>query len=239
MSELETLTFSQPLTWSQSEHCLVVSAAEPLYTLSSALVGGGFGHCQHFANFHVDKDYDGHHPKDDLLRWLADQRLPLSAVAMMTAVRLHSACAFSVPLAATTNGVLALVTAGVGNAVDISVSSDADPRLMLRSTPRVGTINTFLFLDAHLTDGALVNASLSATEAKVQALREMGVNDPFSETPATGTSTDSLSIAATQRGDPTPYAGSGTAIGRAIGQAVYQATLGSLTKSQQASPCWG
>ncbi|QPI65502.1 adenosylcobinamide amidohydrolase [Vreelandella venusta] len=237
MSEQQTLSFSQPLTWSQSEHCLVVSAAEPLYTLSSALVGGGFGYRQHFANFHVDKDYDGHYPEDDLIRWLDNQRLPLCAVAMMTAVRLRNACVASVPLVNTANGVLALVTAGVGNAVDISVSSDSDPRLVLRSISKVGTINTFLFLDAHLTDGALVNASLSATEAKVQALRKVGVKDPFSDTPATGTSTDSLSIAATQRGCQTSYAGSGTALGRAIGQAVYRATLDSLSKSQQVSPC--
>ena len=46
----------------------------------------------------------------------------------------------------------------------------------------------------------------------VQALRQAGIKDPHSGTPATGTSTDSVSIAATQRGDATPYAGSGTPI---------------------------
>ncbi|MGS2743841.1 adenosylcobinamide amidohydrolase [Halomonas sp. LS-001] len=235
----ETLPFSRPLTLTNSESCLVVSAVEPLYTLSSALLGEGFGYRQHFANFHVNKHYDGHHPRGDLSRWLADRHLPASSVAMMTAVYLHSACVASVALDDTTDGVMALVTAGVGNAVDISVAHPSDPRLVLRTSPGIGTINTFLFLDAHLTDGALVNAALSATEAKVQALREVGVKDPYSGTPATGTSTDSLSIAATQQGDATPYAGSGTLIGRAIGQVVYQATLGSLTKSRQESSCQG
>lgn len=239
MSVPDTLPFSRPLTFSSSQSCLVVSAKTPLYTLSSALLGEGFGHRQHFANFHVDKHYDGHHPRDDLSRWLANRHLPVSSVAMMTAVYLHSASVTSITLDGTPDGVMALVTAGVGNAVDISVAHTSDQRLVLRTSPRIGTINTFLFVDANLTDGALVNASLSATEAKVQALREVGVKDPYSGTPATGTSTDSLSIAATQQGEVTPYAGSGTLVGRAIGQVVYQATLASLTKSRQEVSCQG
>lgn len=239
MSVPDTLPFSRPLTFSSSQSCLVVSAKTPLYTLSSALLGEGFGHRQHFANFHVDKHYDGHHPRDDLSRWLANRHLPVSSVAMMTAVYLHSASVTSITLDGTPDGVMALVTAGVGNAVDISVAHTSDQRLVLRTSPRIGTINTFLFVDANLTDGALVNASLSATEAKVQALREVGVKDPYSGTPATGTSTDSLSIAATQQGEATPYAGSGTLVGRAIGQVVYQATLASLTKSRQEVSCQG
>lgn len=239
MSVPDTLPFSRPLTFSSSQSCLVVSAKTPLYTLSSALLGEGFGHRQHFANFHVDKHYDGHHPRDDLSRWLSNRHLPVSSVAMMTAVYLHSASVTSITLDGTPDGVMALVTAGVGNAVDISVAHTSDQRLVLRTSPRIGTINTFLFVDANLTDGALVNASLSATEAKVQALREVGVKDPYSGTPATGTSTDSLSIAATQQGEATPYAGSGTLVGRAIGQVVYQATLASLTKSRQEVSCQG
>lgn len=238
MSTVETLPFSQPLSLARSEHCLAITSAMPLRVLSSALVGEGFGRVRHFANFHVDKHYDGHSPNEDLTQWLLAQDLPLTSVAMMTAVHLNSACVVSKPLGDLPHGVMALVTAGVGNAVDISVPSQDDPRLALRAAPKVGTINMFIFLDAHLTDGAFVNACLSATEAKVQALRQVGVKDPYSGTPATGTSTDSVSIAATQRGDATPYAGSGTPIGRALGEAVYQATLGSLSLSQRrASAC--
>lgn len=238
MSRLETLPFSQPLSLAHSEHCLAITSTMPLRVLSSALVGEGFGRVRHFANFHVDKHYDGHTPNEDLTQWLLAQGLPLTSVAMMTAVHLNSACVISRPLGDLPHGVMALVTAGVGNAVDISVPSQDDSRLALRTVPKVGTINTFVFLDVRLTDGALVNACLSVTEAKVQALRQVGVKDPYSGTPATGTSTDSISIAATQRGDATPYAGSGTLLGRALGEAVYQATLGSLSLSQRrASAC--
>lgn len=235
MSRSAALPFAQPLTLVRSEHCLAVLSDAPLRTLSSALVGGGLGERCHFANFHVDNGYDSHTPKADLTRWLAAQQLSPTAVAMMTAVQLHNACIVSVALDKTPHGVMALVTAGVGNAVDISFSREADSRLALRTAPTPGTINTFLFVAAHLTDAAFVNASLSATEAKVQALSARGVNDPYSGTPATGTSTDSLAIAATQRGNATPYAGSGTEVGRAIGEAVYRATLGALANSHKTS----
>ncbi len=229
MTTLETLPFSQPLTLSQSEQYLAITSQLPLRTLSSALLGDGFGTKRHFANFHVDYRYDGRAPKADLNDWLIDQGLPPSSVGMMTAVRLSNASIVSMPLTQLDHGVMALVTAGVGNAVDITAFHSQDPRLV------AGTINVFVFVDAQLTDGALVNACMSVTEAKVQALYKAGVIDTLSGTAATGTSTDCVCVAATQRGELTPYAGSGTVLGRAIGRAVYQATLNSLASANEMS----
>ncbi|MFG6178267.1 adenosylcobinamide amidohydrolase [Halomonas sp. THAF12] len=153
------------------------------------------------------------------------------ALAMMTAVPLAHLALVPVDVdeADGKPRVLAAVTAGVGNAVDITAPASGDPRLV------AGTINVLVFVDGHLTDGALVNAALSATEAKVQALAADGVRDPEHGTPATGTSTDCLAIVATQRGAPTPYAGSGTRLGRAIGAAVYRAVRESLAAGEGAS----
>lgn len=229
MTTLETLPFSQPLTFSQSEQCLAITSQSPLRSLSSALIGDGFGSTRYFANFHVDHRYDGRDPKTDLSAWLATQGLPASSVGMMTAVRLSNASIVSMPLAHLDHGVMALVTAGVGNAVDITALHSQDPRLV------ASTINVFVFVDAQLTDGALVNACLSITEAKVQALYKARVIDTHSGTAATGTSTDCVCVAATQRGELTPYAGSGTSLGRAIGRAVYQATLNSLASANEMS----
>ena len=47
----------------------------------------------------------------------------------------------------------------------------------------VGTINTVIFVPMRLSDGALINAVATATEAKSQALFEAGI-------PATGTPSD-------------------------------------------------
>lgn len=197
--------------------CLHFRALHPLRVASSALVGGGLGWVRHFCNFHVNKNYAGHDPEADLHAWLAARNLmPHESVAMMTAVRLAELAVVEDRVSGISLAVA--VTAGVSNAVDITAPLVGDPR------PLIGTINTLVFLDAHLTDGALINACLSVSEAKVRALTECGVRDPHTGTPATGTSTDCLAIAATQRGGATPYAGSATGLGRAMGRAVFEAT---------------
>ncbi|WP_017430119.1 adenosylcobinamide amidohydrolase [Vreelandella jeotgali] len=220
--------FSAGLEGRFESGCIHLRADAPLATLSSALIGGGPGTARDFCNFHVDKDYAGNAPADDLTRWLAGREIdPAESVAMMTAVTLEHAAMHSAPLGGRDSAVLALATAGSGNAVDITATG-ADPRLV------VGTINVFVFLDAHLTPGAMVNACLSVTEARVAALRDENVMDTHSHTPATGTSTDCVSIAATQRGAPTPYAGSGTEVGRAIGRTVYRTVRESLQAGNNA-----
>ncbi|MGQ7247754.1 adenosylcobinamide amidohydrolase [Halomonas sp. V046] len=217
-----------------------LSVSRPLRVVSSALVGGGLGWATDFVNVYVDRHYDCRAPQDDLSARLHAWGLaPAASIAMMTAVPLSRLavaeaslgagrdaapddCAGTAKGVATEPRVLVAATAGVGNAVDITSTPRGDPRLV------AGTINTVVFIDAHLTDGALINACQSATEAKVRALAQHQVYDTVSGTLATGTSTDCLAIGATQRGEPTPYAGSGTRLGRAIGSAVFLAISASL-----------
>ncbi|MDT8895948.1 adenosylcobinamide amidohydrolase [Halomonas sp. I1] len=235
------LAFGDGLSLVAEAGCLHFRSPEPLRTLSNALVGEGLGWARDFCNLHVDRGYDGRTPADDLRGWLAARGLMETrgegraeerdeVVAMMTAVPLARLALVPADVDDVEGKprVLAAVTAGVGNAVDITAPASGDPR------PVVGTINALVFVDGHLTDGALVNAALSATEAKVQALAASGVRDPEHGTLATGTSTDCLAIAATQRGEPTPYAGSGTRLGRAIGAAVYRAVRASLAAGEGA-----
>ncbi|GAA3907811.1 hypothetical protein GCM10022228_17730 [Halomonas cibimaris] len=222
------LAFSAGLCGHFTHDAIHLRADAPLATLSSALIGGGLGSARDFCNFYVDRDYAGHAPADDLARWLGERDIEAgSAVAMMTAVKLKYAAMHSAPLGNRENAVLTLATAGSGNAVDITAEG-TDPRLV------AGTVNVFVFVDAHLTPGALVNACLSVTEAKVAAMRDANVIDAHSQTLATGTSTDCVSIAATQRGAATPYAGSGTELGRAIGRTVYLAVGESLRAGSDA-----
>lgn len=225
------LEFGAGLSLAAEADCLRFHHPEPLRTLGNALIGEGLGWARNFCNFHVDKGYASRAPADDLRGWLAARGIPeREALAMMTAVPLVRLAL--VPVDAGGAGkprVLAAVTAGVGNAVDITAPAAGDTRLV------AGTINVLVFVDGHLTDGGLVNAALSATEAKVRALADCGVCDPEHSTPATGTSTDCLAIAATQRGASTPYAGSGTSLGRAIGAAVYRAVRDSLAMGEDAA----
>ncbi|WHY83912.1 adenosylcobinamide amidohydrolase [Neobacillus novalis] len=207
----------------QTKNYFHIQFEHPLRTISNGVIGDGIQWVKHVCNFHVDRNYNGSEPKKDLQSWMTDYSIPyVQAVGMMTAVMLEDVVIVKKEI----EGIhmLAIVTAGVGNAVDIT------KRSFLGAVQTVGTINTMVFIDAHFTDGALVNGYMSATEGKVKALNDLKIEDPESHTLATGTSTDSLVLGLTQQGEKTPYAGSGTIVGRGIGQMVYQATHEALKK---------
>ncbi|SDZ76471.1 iron complex transport system ATP-binding protein [Thalassobacillus cyri] len=200
----------------QNEQCIHIAFPRPLRVLSNAVVGEGLQWLCHFCNFYVPKNYDCSNPADDVRKWLEKAGIPLGdTLGMMTAVKLADKAIVNEVIMDT--HIFTIVTAGVGNAMDITKEHP------LAEAWQIGTINIMVFLDEHLTDGAFVNAVQSATEAKTKALVDMEVTDPATKSIATGTSTDSIAIAATQNGTPTPYAGSGTRVGKAIGQSVYRA----------------
>ncbi|MGG3924282.1 adenosylcobinamide amidohydrolase, partial [Geobacillus thermodenitrificans] len=59
------------------------------------------------------------------------------------------------------------------------------------------------------------------------------VYDPETGTVATGTSTDSLAVAATQTGRTFAYAGTATELGRELGRLVYEATIEALDRYER------
>lgn len=207
----------------QSKEYIHVQFKQPLKSISNGVIGDGIQWLTHFCNFHVKKNYQCDEPAKDVKSWMTKFTIPYEqALGLMTAVMLEDAVVIEEEL----NGIpiLAIVTAGVGNAVDIT------KRSITEEAQTIGTINTMLFIDAHLTDGALVNGLLSATEAKAKALADLDIKDPETNSIATGTSTDALVLGVTQKGEKTPYAGSGTAVGRVIGQIVYRATQEAIKK---------
>ena len=50
---------------------------------------------------------------------------------------------------------------------------------------------------------------------------------------ATGTSTDSIMIAATQKGKPLEFAGTITPLGKLIGKGIYECTIDAIEKSNK------
>ncbi|MDT8859299.1 adenosylcobinamide amidohydrolase [Alkalihalobacillus sp. MEB130] len=222
----EPFYFKDSYKIEQNDQYIHVRFNKPLRTISNGVIGEGIQWVTHFCNFHVDKNYHCSDPKSDVRRWMENDQIPYErAVGMMTAVKLEDMVVIEEELEGIS--MLVIVTAGVGNAVDITSSVKAN-----RKT-QVGTINTMVFIDANFSDGALVNGYMSATEAKVKALQDLQIKDSNSNTIATGTSTDALLLALTQQGTQTPYAGSGTTVGTCIGQLVYKATTLAVKKYLQ------
>ncbi|WP_102693132.1 adenosylcobinamide amidohydrolase [Rummeliibacillus pycnus] len=189
----------------------------PLKTVSSAVHNGGIGWFQTFINRAVNANYMIEDAHQEIKYYLEKHGFsPTNTVAMMTAVaskhvviREFSSSAGSIVIA---------VTAGVGNAVDVSEAYKRSEQ------PKIGTINIWVFVNGTLTDESFMQAMITATEAKVKALAIEKIQDNISNTIATGTSTDSVLIAATQCEPFFEYAGTITGIGKLIGRGVFETT---------------
>lgn len=214
-----------PASLEVREDLLVLCSPFPLKTMSSGVTGSGTGWNRIFLNRHVSKNYDCSDHRAEMAEFVRDIGYePGETVGMMTAVyiedyssKFYEEEAFSVYV---------VVTAGVGNAVDASKSEEHSYHL----TP--GTINTWIFINGHLTEEAFIQSIMTATEAKTRALYDQKVKDAVTGTIATGTSTDSILIAATQRGENLDYAGTITPLGKVIGKGVYECTVEAIKKSQ-------
>lgn len=207
------LTLDFPgVTLRSSADALVVHSTHPLTVLSSAVVGGGLTCVRYLLNRHVHRDYDNADPVADLVAFAADQGITEAFVGQMTAVTLRHAQVLTRRMEELT--VAVVLTAGMGNASAAGLSPPAPLR--------PGTINLLLLIDACLTPAAMVNAVITATEAKTHVVLAHGTRTPEGWA-ATGTSTDAIAIASTGRGPVLPYAGPVTPVGWLIGHCVRTA----------------
>ena len=193
-----------------------VASERRLTVLGSAVVGGGLGKSRHFLNLHVHKDYDGSRPEDDLAEAAASRGISEPFVGLMTAAETQYA-----RLAEEERDgirVAAVVSMGLSNVTCAGVTPPAGPP----AASPAGTINSIVVVDAALTPAAMVNAVMTATEAKALVLAAWSVLTPDGD-PAFGTSTDSVVVACTGSGPALEYAGTATTVGWLVARCVRAA----------------
>ena len=209
-----------------SDEMITLRSPISLRTMSSGVTGAGVGWHKTFVNRHVPLNYSHENHLEEMNDYLRRHGYEQTeTVGMMTAVYLETVSYRFLQI--DDFSLFVVVTAGVGNAVDASLADQHS------SAPRPGTINTWLFINGHMAEEAFIHAIVTATEAKVKALHELEVKDPVTNTLATGTSTDSMLIAATQRGTKLQYAGTITPLGKLISRGVYDCTIEALEKSRR------
>ena len=209
-------------TIEQDPRALFIRSEEPLHTISSGLRGGGIQHLHTIVNMHVIKGYDNPDPIADLENFARRNDVNGPYIGMMTAAYILES-----ELSIQTAGdlrVCAITTAGLSN----PISAGLTPPLELRP----GTINSILLVDGNLTEAAMVNAIMTATEAKTGLLHARNEHTPEGH-PTTGTSTDSLVIACTGKGEPLPYACAVTQVGYLIARAVRESLETVLISQEQ------
>ena len=123
--------------------------------------------------------------------------------------------------------VVALTTAGVRtNAVRAG-----DPAAYYEENGRFGTINTIILINAHLEYETLLEAFMTATEAKTVALNDLKIPSQYSNGYATGTGTDGLCIFSNLESDNNlTNAGKHSKLGELIASAVSESIKKAVKK---------
>lgn len=123
--------------------------------------------------------------------------------------------------------VVALTTAGVRtNAVRAG-----DPAAYYEENGRFGTINTIILINAHLEYETLLEAFMTATEAKTVALNDLKIPSQYSNGYATGTGTDGLCVFSNLESSNTiTNAGKHSKLGELIATAVCESVKKAVKK---------
>lgn len=209
----------------RGERYILLESPDRLDGMGSAVYGGGVGQVERMINIYVDRFYRCDDPERDIAEGLGQWGIPaVHTAGLLTAVQLRHV---SVQEEHTGDyAVLCCATAGVSNA-----ARAGSQRTTFRADWTPGTINVMLAVDGRMTQAAMVNAIMTATEAKVAALHDLGVCDAENGLPATGTTTDAIVLGVSQRPEWAllhSYAGTATDLGGTVGRLVYAAVSESL-----------
>lgn len=223
---------------------LIIDLGTRMRVLSSAPRGGGLRSTRYILNHQVagnpiQAEISGKKPSQSdwsdpahYLRRIAERHgVDGDCVGLMTAVPMKQ----MVSSRDTMNGIWVecFATVGVTNAVR---AGEPPQRAQGERTHRTaGTINLILITNACLAASALICAVQVATESKTGILRDHAVPSWTGRPGATGTGTDAVVIACSQRGDGPwqPYAGTHTDIGSMIGRVTAECLTKGLARAAQ------
>ena len=203
-----------------------IAFSSPQRVISSAILNGGFIKAEHIVNWKVPKHApvcDA--PEKSLSDYAKVQGWQGKVVGMMTAasmdsLRMEQACIEGMDISV-------LVTTGLSNAR--RAGDKADIQDLLTTTHAAGTINLILIFSAQLTDTAMVEAMMIATEAKAAALQNVQALSPVSGLIATGTGTDAIAVVCGSGSPSIKFCGKHVLLGEWIGRLVIAAITSSLS----------
>jgi adenosylcobinamide hydrolase len=191
---------------------VVVASESPLRALSSAVLSGGLVEARAIVNLHVAKNDPCADPPGMIGAFCRRHGVPEPFVGLLTSAWTERATVGEE--AGEGYRALAVTTVGLSNTI-------AAGRAAVQRWSS-STINTIVVVDADPDAAALVNAVITATEAKALVLAEAGIEDGEGR-PATGTSTDAVVIAATGHGPRARFGGPASELGWCVARAARQA----------------
>ncbi len=211
------------------DNVLAVFCDSALKTVSSAFYNGGFKQVKAVLNVGVPEGYNDRSLHLDPLELITSSAAKLGFtkdyLAMVTAAKIQNYSLitrklddFSVSVAA---------TAGCKHGESSGEEMDVQE---IR-----GTINIIVLIDANPTDSCMVASLITATEAKSAALRDLDVRSLYTGDSATGSITDSVTVASPCKGKVIYYGGPASKLGKAVGYCTRKAVTEALLKQE---PIW-
>ncbi|BBH63976.1 adenosylcobinamide amidohydrolase [Actinoplanes sp. OR16] len=177
-----------------------------LLAASTAVLGGGVGPREWLINASVPMSYSRPDPDAHLAELAGNLGLTGAGVGLMTGVDVADV------VSAGDDGVRVWATVGLGAPIPASDPGAAG------FAHRPGTVNIVVWVPERLGDGALINAVATATEAKAQAIGDLGLA-------ATGTATDAVVVLCPLGGPVAAYGGPRSRWGAPMARAVHRAVL--------------
>jgi len=201
----------------------------PSRIVSSAVLNGGAVSANHILNLNISNQSDTglniqQPPHLTLAQYCRNCGWSGTTVGLMTAASRDS---FRM-VQATEQGVeiFVLVTAGLSNAR--RAGDYAEYREIGTPQYNAGTINIICLTTAVLTPAAMIEAVITATEAKSAALQNLDIKSPASQTTATGTGTDAIAIAGGHGPINVKYCGKHVIFGEILAKLVIEAVSSSI-----------
>lgn len=194
---------------------LVWRLPEPVLAISSAVLGGGIGPCGWLVNATVPMSYDRDDPAEHLTAIAHELGLLGPGVGLLTGVDVADV------VGADDGGVRLWATVGLGAPVQAAAPHPGAAGATASGphpNGHVGTVNIVAWVPVRLSAGALVNAVATVTEAKTQAVRDLGLD-------ATGTATDAVCVLCPADGSAAAYAGPRSTWGARLARAAHRAVL--------------
>jgi iron complex transport system ATP-binding protein len=211
------------------DNVLAVICDSSLKTVSSAIYNGGHNQVKAVLNVGVPEGYSDLSLHLDPLELITSSAAKIGLtkdyLAMVTAAKIKNyslvskkSTDFSVSVAATAG-----CSHGESSGEEMDVQEIA------------GTINIIALIDGNPTDSCMVAALITATEAKSAVMRDFDIRSRYTGDSATGSITDSVTIASPCRGKTFSLAGPASKLGKMIGYCARRAVTEALLKQE---PIW-
>jgi adenosylcobinamide amidohydrolase len=213
------------------DNVLAVISDIELSTVSSAIYNGGFKKTKAILNVQTPEELSDRKLHENPQKFIIDsaKKLGLSEnfVGMITAAAVDKFALASKKDGDLTVTVTATAVDPEGNTC--SHAETAGETITVEEMP--GTINIMVIIDGNPTESCLVNTVLTATEAKTAAMWELDIRSRYSGDVATGTITDAIIVAKTNRGAPIVIGGPASKLGQLVGYCTRKAVKESIMKA--------